>query len=59
MVAQAADTPATNGVQSIAKVNGKAIKSKNQLRRLKAKEKKAAQANGNVVCGCFIFCVSL
>ncbi|KIJ34644.1 hypothetical protein M422DRAFT_181765 [Sphaerobolus stellatus SS14] len=39
MVAQAV-TAESNGIDSKAKFNGKAIKSKNQLRRLKAKEKK-------------------
>ena len=42
MVTQVSDTIAANGLR----VNGK-IKSKNQLRRLKAKQKKAEKA-GNV-----------
>jgi len=44
MVAQTV-TAETNGVDAKAKLNGKAIKSKNQLRRLKAKEKKATQTS--------------
>lgn len=53
MVAQAT-VASVNGVQSVSKLNGKAIKSKNQLRRLKAKEKKAAHANGDTVSLWFI-----
>jgi hypothetical protein len=47
MVAQTIVSNA-NGVESKAKLNGKAIKSKNQLRRLKAKEKKVARAATSV-----------
>ncbi|KAF8522153.1 hypothetical protein BU17DRAFT_45090 [Hysterangium stoloniferum] len=47
MVAQSALSN-INGVESKAKLNGKTIKSKNQLRRLKAKEKKVAQAAASV-----------
>ena len=45
MAAQVAAVPnGTNGVAANGKANGKAVKSKNQLRRLKAKAKKQAQA---------------
>jgi hypothetical protein len=50
MVTQPAVAAATtNGVASKAKLNGKAIKSKNQLRRLKAKEKKTTQSSGRAI----------
>jgi hypothetical protein len=51
MVAQSAVATTTNGVDPKAKLNGKAIKSKNQLRRLKAKEKKTAEAGTRSVRG--------
>jgi splicing factor 3B subunit 2 len=49
MVTQSAVAATTNGVVSNAKLNGKNIKSKNQLRRLKAKEKKTAQTGGRTI----------
>lgn len=45
MVIQSTLTATPNGVAS--KLNGKLIKSKNQLRRLKLKEKKLSQASDN------------
>lgn len=52
MVTQPAVAAITNGVASKAKLNGKAIKSKNQLRRLKAKERKTAHTGGTIVSSC-------
>lgn len=45
MATQVATAPATNGIHT----NGK-IKSKNQLRRLKAKQKKAEEKSVKEVC---------
>jgi splicing factor 3B subunit 2 len=54
MVAQVEAKPAANGVLAASNINGKPIKSKNQLRRLKHKLKKTAPLSqvGPSYCTC-------